>query len=86
MRQVSAEAISHLVEAVGALGRGDAATARAEISLAVTAERGLGAVADAFAYAVTTLEGEGGMSPAAWDIIADASPDEVRMVIERWRP
>lgn len=85
MRQLSAEAITHLSEAVAALGRGDAAAARAEVSAAVAAERGLGAVADAFAYAVASLEVDGEVSAAAWDILADASPSEVRAVIERWR-
>lgn len=72
-------------DAIGSLGRGDSAAARAAMAEAAHHDRSLGAVADAMAYATAELESDGSVSPAAWNAIADACPPPLRGVVEAWR-
>lgn len=79
------DALAVVGEAISALGRGDPATARAAMSEAVARKHDLGAIADAMALATAQLEAEGEVSAAAWNVLADACPAELRPVVEMWR-
>jgi hypothetical protein len=80
-----ADARGDVEEAIAALGRGDVDGARSSMFRAVATDRSLGGVADAMALACDELENEGEVSPPAWNILADACPDELRPAVESWR-
>lgn len=80
-----ADVLGAVEEAIAALGRGDPDSARAAVERAVTADHSLGAVADAVVVACTELESEGRLSPTAWNILADACPEELQPAVESWR-
>jgi hypothetical protein len=80
-----ADAVGEVEEAIAGLGRGDPDAARNAIVRAVISDRSLGPVADAVALACAELEGDGEISPAAWNALADACPAEARPAVEAWR-
>lgn len=71
--------------AIAALGRADADGARSAMAAAVSADPSLAPLADAVALATSELDREGRISAAAWDVLADACPRDVRDTIEAWR-
>ena len=76
----------HAEEAIRALGRLDVATARMSIGQAFDADHGLGALADAVYLACAEIEGDGGVSTATWNTLADAGDSaELFAVIEATR-
>ena len=66
------KAVGHAEEAIRAIGRLDAASARTEIALASEADPKIGPLADAVYLACAEIDEEGGVSGATWNTLADA--------------
>jgi hypothetical protein len=77
--------LQHLGEAIAALGRADAGTARAEMATAVVADPSLQSTADAVALACHRLDTDGRLDQATWNVLADACPAELRDLVEGTR-
>lgn len=79
-------ALEHAEEAIRALGRLDVAGARMSIGQAFAADHRFGALADAVYLACAEIEGDGGVSIATWNTLADAGDSaELFAVIEATR-
>jgi hypothetical protein len=76
------KAIVFAEEAIMALGRLDAASARTSISLAFDVDHGIGALADAVYLACAEIEGDRRVSTSTWNTLVDAvdSPQLVAVV------
>jgi hypothetical protein len=79
------DSLRHAEEAIAALGRGDAPLARSAAIFSLASDRSLYALADIIALAAAELEAEGEISPATWNALGDASPEQLRPIIEMWR-
>lgn len=74
-------------EAIRALGRGDAASARTFIAEAVFLDHGLERLADPVHLACAEIEKGDQVSTATWNALADAVvPGELLAVVESSRP
>jgi hypothetical protein len=69
---VDGRANDHAEEAIRALGRGDAASARTAISLAFDEDHKIGSLADAVYLACAEIDEDGGVSGSTWNTLADA--------------
>jgi hypothetical protein len=69
---MEAQAKAHAEEAIRALGRRDVPLARTAIALACEVDPSIGYLADAVYLACAEIEGDGGVSGATWDSLADA--------------
>ena len=76
------KARSFAEEAIRAVGRLDAATARTSIAMAFDEDQSIGYLADAIYLACAEIEDDRSVSTATWNTLADAvdSPDLVAVV------
>jgi hypothetical protein len=58
-------------EAIMALGRGDVPLARTSVALAFEVDHEIGPLADSVYLACAEIEGDGGVSGATWNTLAD---------------
>jgi hypothetical protein len=72
-------------EAIRALGRLDAATARTSISLAFDADHKIDALADAVYLACSEIEEQNRVTTSTWNTLADAVDPELVSVVEATR-
>jgi len=80
------EAVAFAEEAIRAVGRLDVGSARTSIAQAFEVDHDLGALADAVYLACAEIEGDGGVSTAAWNILGDAVDSaELYAVVEEVR-
>lgn len=79
---MEARANSFAEEAIRAVGRLDAGSARTAISQAFDVDQGIGALADAVHLACAEIESNNGVSTSTWDVLADAvdTPELVAVV------
>jgi hypothetical protein len=74
-------------EAIRALGRGDAASARTFIAEAVVLDQSLGGLADLVHLACSEIEDDDRVSTATWNGLADAvASADLLAVVESSRP
>lgn len=66
------KAVVFAEEAIRAVGRSDVAVARVSISQAFDEDHSIGFLADAIYLACAEIEGDGGVSTATWNTLADA--------------
>lgn len=74
-------------EAIRALGRADAASARTFVEEAVAVDGKLGALADTVHLACSEIETDGEVSTATWNALADVvASDGLLAIVEASRP
>ncbi len=86
--QAQRQALTAAERAIEALGRGEPAAARSAVATAVERDQvGLFArLADAVYLAASELENEGEISPATWNVVADAvGPGPLQGLVEQVR-
>ena len=83
---MEAKAVAFAEEAIQAIGRHDVPGARIAVAQAYDLDHALGALVDAIYLACAEIEGDGGVSTATWNVLADAvSSDALLAVVESSR-
>lgn len=86
--QAQRQALTAAERAIEALGRGETAAARSAVATAVERDQvGLFArLADAVYLAASEMENDGEISPATWNVVADAvGPGPLQGLVEQVR-